>query len=282
MKYDASISALLFPEKIPPLFKTGREYTPDMVAAETARLSYFKFEKDPQSHDIIESAMAIVGYAHVEYFSGKVTGSQAFTALHDNGTDAIIAFRGTQPNDIRDVTIDLEIPRVPWPAGGSVHGGFARSFGEISDAVRAWRERNAGRRVTMTGHSLGAGLATLCATVFKSGTLVTIGSSRVGDAAFAALFSNVQVHRYVGCCDIVTSLPTERAGFVHVGDGLYIDRNGAVLGNVSPDVVAEDREHAHHEYVSIFFSGFGNVPLRDLADHTPVNYVSAILGERNP
>jgi hypothetical protein len=282
MKYDASISALLFPEKIPPLFKPSREYTPDMIAVESARVSYFKFEKDEQSRNTIESALAIVGYAHVEYFSGKVTGAQAFAALHDNGTDALIAFRGTQPNDIRDVTIDLEIPRTPWPEGGSVHGGFARSFAEISDGVGAWRERNAGRRVTITGHSLGAGLATLCATRFKSGTLVTIGSSRVGDAAFASLFGNVQVHRYIGCCDIVTSLPTEQAGFVHVGDGLYIDRNGAVLGKVSPDVIAHDRQHAHHEYVSIFFGGFGNVPLRDLADHTPVNYVSAILGERDP
>jgi Lipase (class 3) len=271
----------LFPEKIPPLFKPSREYTPDMVAVESARLSYFKFEKDEQSRGTIESALAIVGYGHVEYFSGNATGAQALTALHDDGKDALIVFRGTQPNDIRDVIIDLEIPRVPWPEGGSVHGGFSRSFAEISDGIGAWRERNADRRVTVTGHSLGAGLATLCATRFNVGTLVTIGSSRVGDAAFAKLFGNVDVHRYVGCCDIVTSLPTERAGFVHVGDGLYIDRNGAVLGNVSADVIADDRQHAHHEYVSIFFSGFGNVPLRDLADHTPVNYVSAILGERD-
>jgi Lipase (class 3) len=282
MKYDASISALLFPEKIPPLFKTSRDYTPDMIAVESARLSYFKFEKDEQSRRTIESALAIVGYAKVEYFSGKVTGAQAFAALHDNGTDALIAFRGTQPTDIRDVTIDLEIPRSPWPQGGSVHTGFARSFEEIWDGVSAWHERNASRHTFMTGHSLGAGLATLCATRFNAGTLVTIGSSRVGDAAFASLFGNVAVHRYVGCCDIVTSLPTEHAGFMHVGDGLYIDRSGAVLGNVSPAVIADDRQHAHHEYVSIFFSAFGNVPLRDLADHTSVNYISAVLGERDP
>src|SRR6266513_101694 len=64
MKYDPSLRSLMFPETTPPLFKSSRVYNRDMVAVEAARLAYFKFEKDQQSRQIIESALAIVGFDH--------------------------------------------------------------------------------------------------------------------------------------------------------------------------------------------------------------------------
>ena len=97
-----------------------------MIAVESARLAYFKFEKDEQSRHTIESALAIVGFDHVEYFTGKVHGGQAIAAWQNTGTDALLAFRGTQPNDITDIATDLDIARSPWPEGGTVHTGFAR------------------------------------------------------------------------------------------------------------------------------------------------------------
>lgn len=280
MKYDASLRALMFPEKIPPLFRPGRNYDRLMVAVESARLSYFKFENDQQSRHTIESALAIVGFDHVEYITGNVHGGQAIAALQNAGTDALIAFRGTQPNDVTDIATDLDIARSPWPEGGSVHGGFKLQFEELWNDVREWHGRAAGRHTLIAGHSLGAGLATLCATRIGPGTLVTIGSSRVGDAAFAALFGDVEVHRFVGCCDVVTCLPPELFGFVHVGERRYIDRNGVELADPSSEVIADDRQHARRDYLIKYAWRIGNVALRDLADHAPVNYVSAILGER--
>lgn len=280
MKYDPSLSALMFPEKIAPLFKASRVYSRDMVAVESARLAYFKFERDEQRRRTIESALAIVDFDHVEYLSGKIHGGQAIAALQKSGTDALIAFRGTQPDNITDIAIDLDIPRSPWPEGGTVHSGFALAFEELWDDVRAWHARAGQRHTLIAGHSMGAGLATLCATRINPGTLVTIGSSRIGDAAFASLFGNVEVHRFVGCCDVVTSLPSELFGFVHVGERRYIDRNGVELTDPSREVIADDREHARRDYLVKYFGRIGNVPLRDLADHAPVNYISALLGER--
>jgi hypothetical protein len=280
MKYDPSLRSLMFPETTPPLFKSSRVYNRDMVAVEAARLAYFKFEKDQQSRQIIESALAIVGFDHVEYFSGRVHGGQAIAALQTSGTDALIAFRGTQPNDITDIATDLDIARSPWPEGGTVHTGFGVSFEELWNDVGEWHRRTAERPKLIAGHSLGAGLATLGATRMKPGTLVTIGSSRVGDAAFASLFGDVEIHRFVGCCDVVTSLPPEQVGFVHVGERRYIDRHGADLGNASREIIADDRQHARVDYLIKYAWRIGNAALRDLADHAPVNYVSAVLGER--
>jgi triacylglycerol lipase len=280
MKYQASLSALLFPEKLPPMFKPAREYTDEMVAVEAARLSYFKFERDALSRAIIESSLAMAGYDHVEFFSGKEHGGQAVAALQIAGNDALIVFRGTQPNDITDVATDLDIARSPWPEGGTVHSGFRTSFEELWSDVHDWQGRTAGRHKVIAGHSLGSGLATLCATRFDDRTLVTIGSSRVGDAAFASLLNGVDIRRFVGCCDVVTSLPPHSAGFRHVGRPRYLDRNGTDLGDAPPEVIAADREHARLDYLVKFSWRIGDVGLRDLADHAPINYVSAILGER--
>jgi len=280
MKYDPSLRSLMFPETTPPLFKSSRAYSREMIAVESARLAYFKFEKDEQSRHTIESALAIVGFDHVEYFTGKVHGGQAIAAWQNTGTDALLAFRGTQPNDITDIATDLDIARSPWPEGGTVHTGFAVSFEELWDDVREWHARASGRPTLIAGHSLGAGLATLGATRLSSSTLVTIGSSRVGDAAFASLFGDVDVHRFVGCCDVITSLPPEQFGFVHVGKTRYIDRRGVEIADPSQEVIHDDRSHARGEYLIQHAWRIGNVGLRDLADHAPVNYVSAVLGER--
>ena len=46
-------------------------------------------------------------------------------------------------------------------------------------------------RLILAGHSLGAALATLAATVFPPALLVTLGSPRVGDAEFVAALAEV-------------------------------------------------------------------------------------------
>src|SRR2546430_3865218 len=47
---------------------------------------------------------------------------------------------------------------------------------------------------------------------------------------YTTLFrSDVDHGRYVDCCDLVTRVPPEFLGYVHVGALRYIDRNGTVL-----------------------------------------------------
>ena len=109
---------------------------------------------------------------------------------------------------------------------------------------------------------------------------MTLGSSRVGDLEFAALFADANVRRFVDCCDIITRLPSKVLGYEHVGKDLYIAQDGAVPANPSQDFIQKDRSSARWAYVFRYAWRFGNVWSRDAADHAPSNYVSAILGER--
>ena len=279
MKYDASLKDLCFPELAPPLFATSKSYDRIMIAAEAARLSYFRFEEGAQNRQTIESALRIVGFDRVEYFSGAVEGGQAVAALPIAGGEALLAFRGTRPTSIKDVKNDLELALARWPEGGKVHKGFGEQFAELSKPLRDWHDRIGRAPLLITGHSLGAGLATLCATVLKPSALVTLASSRIGDADFVSLFAGVEVHRFVNCCDVITRLP-DLPGYTHIGEGRYLDRNGVELVDPTEAAIAEDRERARWSYLAKYAWRFGNVWVRDAADHAPINYVSAILRER--
>jgi hypothetical protein len=279
MKYDASLEDLSFPELIPPLFQAAKTYNRAMVAAEAARLSYFRFEDGAQGRQTIESALRIVGFEHVEYFAGSEEKGHAIAALHASRNEALIAFRGTRPTKFKDIEIDLELLLAPWPEGGNVHEGFAKQFEELREPLRKWHERTGRRPLLLAGHSLGAGLATLCASVLKPNTLVTLGSSRVGDEQFVALLAGTDVHRFVNCCDVITRLPRILT-YTHVGKARYIDRKGMELVDPTQEVIDRDCRSARWSYLAKYAWRPGNAWLRDAADHAPINYLSAILGER--
>lgn len=279
MQYDASLEDLCFPELKPPQFQKAKSYDRAMIGAEAARLSYFRFEDGAPSRQTIETALRVVDFGQVEYFAGSKEKGHAMAAVHRSGNEGLIAFRGTRPTKFKDIEIDLELSLAPWPEGGQVHEGFAEQFEELRGPLREWHERIGRRPLLLAGHSLGAGLATLCASVLKPSTLVTLGSSRVGDKAFVALLAGTQVHRFVNCCDVITRLPTID-GYTHVGNARYIDRKGVELVDPTDDVIDRDRSRARWSYLAKYAWRPGNVWLRDAADHAPINYVSAILGER--
>jgi pimeloyl-ACP methyl ester carboxylesterase len=132
--------------------------------------------------------------------------------------------------------------------------------------------------MVLTGHSLGAAMATLAASVFPGCRLVTFGSPRVGDAEFVSASLAAQVERYVDCSDVVTAVPPEVLEYVHLGQMRYIDRDGGLqIGEVDPAYVSADRKAARIHYFTHYAFVSGNVGVRDLADHAPANYVRALL-----
>jgi predicted lipase len=137
-------------------------------------------------------------------------------------------------------------------------------------------------RVMMTGHSLGAAIATLAATRRPPAQLFTFGSPRVGDREFAtsAAVVNVPHARYVDCADLVARVPPEALGYVHTGTRHYIDRHGKERLTITDAEIQADRVAAEIEYLREFAFKTGVVPARSLADHAPINYLSGVAGLR--
>jgi hypothetical protein len=123
---------------------------------------------------------------------------------------------------------------------------------------------------------LGAALATLLANVKAPSALYTIGSPRVGDHDFIASLTGVKSFRYVDCCDIVTQMPPALFGYAHLGDPYYIDRSLQMSFNPIDDFISADRLRTRADYLLQYAWKNGNVAVRDLADHVPINYVTAI------
>lgn len=65
-------------------------------------------------------------------------------------------------------------------------------------------------------------------------------------------------------------------GYAHLGPARYIDRNGLLDLNSSETVIDKDRVAAEGDYVLKYGWKPGNVGVRDLADHAPINYVWAV------
>ena len=282
MQYDPTFSALIHPEGQPPLGK-NKPWTEAATIAECARLSYFHFENDANAAETLKGALADLGYGGFKGFTspGKQFGkfhfdTQAFGALSANRT-AIVAFRGTQPDSFGDIVSDALFLPTAWAGAGKVHNGFWESLQEILPGILGWLDEVKPARLIVTGHSLGAAEATLLAGIRKDAELLTLGSPLVGDAAFAASFAGRKMARYVDCLDVVARVPP--LIYEHL-DGLqYIDRNGRIVpGGLSALDSATERLEAAVAYAPLIKPG--NCPFRDLADHAPINYVSAILGVR--
>lgn len=166
-------------------------------------------------------------------------GTQGFLAV--SATSAVLAFRGTEKK-LEDWAADAKFELTATGDAaqpGRIHLGFKQALAHVADEVDSALANLHGRRLLLhvTGHSLGAALATLaalrCATRPKTADLLhtvhTYGSPRVGDAAFAAAFTaqlGDRTCRIVNNEDLVTRVPTRAQGYEHVGQLIYIDEAG--------------------------------------------------------
>ncbi len=281
MPYDPTRESLFHPGKADDFFQHGPISSDAALCAEMARLAYVK-ETAHLTQYLARACFALtvpIGY--------QTSGAQAFIATSTAGPNpvVVVAFRGTEAEDPSDLFTDAKFAFTPWTVDGkvlgNVHDGFEASFRSIFPTDGDLRSKFKGsERVLITGHSLGAALATLAASVFPPGHLYTFGSPLVGNEAFRRSMHDVDHGRYVDCCDLVTRVPPEFLGYVHVGARHYIDRHGSVLSAPSDDAIKGDRREASLAYLFEYSFRRGTVPVRELADHTPVNYVSAVMGLR--
>lgn len=282
--YSARKEDLISPCKGARFFPAGVPKTDGALCAEMARLAYcrgsagFAFDQDR-----IKNVLDRIGFSNCQFFESvshfQGGGTHCFLAVRDEGDKskklAILSFRGTDADDPTDLAVDAETLPAAWEAGGTVHEGFAKALNEVRPTL-AQALQPINYKIFFTGHSLGAALATLQASVRKPDCLYTFGSPRVGDSDFVLTLNNLPGRRYVDCCDIVTRVPPETLGFMHVGDPYYIYLDRTIKFNPERDALKQDRDRARDQYLIEYAWKIGNVPVRDLADHAPINYVTAV------
>jgi hypothetical protein len=266
--YARSRDALFHPGAATDFFTLGDTSTDAALCVEMARVAYVKLEA------ALREYLRRAGF-ELRVFLDR-SGSEGFVA--ESQSTLVVAFRGTEPDDPTDLLTDANVPLTPWSAGGAVHIGFADGLSPLWRAVEPTLTTT--KRVLFTGHSLGAALATLAATLRRPTALHTFGSPLVGNAEFARVADTVEHVRYVDCCDGVTRVPPEPLGYQHCGRLAFIDRHGVVRSGMSPKDIEAERIEASSEYLLKWGFVRGTVALRELADHAPVNYSSAVLGVR--
>lgn len=278
--YDASRAALLQPEARQTLFWPGITPTPAQLAVEAARLAYVRTEEGPGELQRLTGALQLVGYTELRIFRGGRSGAYAFGALRASDGAALLAFRGTQPDSLSDLGTDADARPVAWGRGpGLVHSGFQRAYESLHEGIDAWlRGDAAGRsRLLLCGHSLGAALACLAASLHRPQLLFTLGAPRVGDADFVQGLAGVESMRVVNCCDLVTRLPPTALGYAHAAPLTYIASDGRTRLNPDRAFIDEDREQGRRRHLAQFAWRVGTVAVRDLSDHAPVNYARAFF-----
>ena len=158
---------------------------------------------------------------------------------YDRYSDSLfIAFRGSAniQNWIDNIQISKITPYNDTSIG--VSKGFYKAYNSIKpdlfNNLPSLVDKHNTRRILITGHSLGAALATLMAydiaTMFPTYELsyvVNFGSPRVGNSAFSTSFnsfsSSFTHYRITHYYDIVPHVPEEFLGYEHVSNEIWYD-----------------------------------------------------------
>lgn len=211
------------------------------------------------------SKLEKVGLANARVVSIPKSGLQAYVASTDDFV--VVAFRGT--DGPLDVLFDLSFDQKhddTFGVEGKVHEGFLAAINsgwpELRAEIMARTAANQGKPVYVTGHSLGAAMASLAAIRLKldgfniSGVYLN-STPRTGDATFAKFYDahlRDVTYRVVIDEDIIPRLPppAEAASefgklipgplgnwatkifgdfqYTHVGWQLHIDKEGVMRG----------------------------------------------------
>jgi len=181
-----------------------------------------------QDKEVVQEQLKNLGINNWAWYDKE--GTQAFTCTHAN--NIFIVFRGTEPDQMKDILADAKAWRKKAREKGLVHFGFAQAIDHVYDDIVRWiseQKLDDGFEITCTGHSLGAALATIMASRLDAHELYTFGSPRVGNKAFVKEMDNDNIKhwRFVNNNDIVTKVPFPFI-YRHHGQLVYINHHGNI------------------------------------------------------
>jgi len=167
----------------------------------------------------------------VSIITNTTTDTHAYTGVNSRTKQVVLSFRGT--HDIHEFITDLDFDHIPFvfpgaPSSCEVHKGFHADFMSVLDQVLAdfgnLIEQYPTYSIFVTGHSLGAALATFGSLYIKHAyptkviNHLTFGQPRVGNQDFATFFDGYVTPswRVTHYRDIVPHLPPESFDFYHI------------------------------------------------------------------
>ncbi|MDP2654352.1 MAG: lipase family protein [Candidatus Omnitrophota bacterium] len=194
-----------YPELLtPPIKRAAYSDRTAWLMAEMSRLAYLIFETSDAE---LKTALLKADFELVRSFN--CDGTQAFLVKRDKDKMAVLAFRGTQKEDPRDIVTDLEVNFYQDQNGVKIHDGFYRAFKcvetDINNAVDILKDF----ALYVTGHSLGGALALIATRALNSDNLAacyTYGSPKVGNEEFGEDIKP-PIYRVVNAYDIVPISP---------------------------------------------------------------------------
>jgi triacylglycerol lipase len=231
-----------------------------------ANLSTITYEDPKQSKPKFKS----FGFNVVEFFD--IGGAQAYLLKDMNGMH-VLSFRGTEVTQKSDILADLKAGKNIEACGGKVHVGFKGEINKVWPAIeKAIADVD---KLYITGHSLGAAMATVAASRVQSKVtaLITFGSPRVGDAEFVKSLT-VEHYRVQNNCDDVTKVPFRLMGFRHHGTHKYMNFHGE-FRDLTPWQRVKDMARSRmkarakgQKYIGVF-------------DHMMANYIAKLEKSEN-
>lgn len=162
---------------------------------------------------------------------------EGYVAVDQVRQEIVVAFRGS--SDLRNWIADFLFIQTPYSYCDDcwVHDGFKESWDEISsyafDYVEAAFAAYPDYTLVLTGHSLGAAVATIAAVELRLAgyacDIYTVGSPRVGNLAFAQ-FVTAQAgaeYRATHFDDPVPRLPPIVIGYFHTSPEYWLEAGPA-------------------------------------------------------
>ncbi len=242
-------------------------------AVEMAKLSHEVYNNIPYL-DVSQH-----GYRLVRFIDEQETGTQCMVCMGPKRS-YVVVFRGS--SDVKDACSDILVMKATFTPlkkflfSPKVHLGFQNAWESVRERVYEVVNRaSAGMpvRLSITGHSLGAGLATLAAADFAKNSqhdidLYNFGSPIVGNIHFKKAFSKLvpNCFRVVNDEDVVTTIP--KICYFHTGTLVYINGRGEL--QVAPSIPQQVFENMDDL--------LGMMTGKFITDHCNEKYLSILEG----
>jgi hypothetical protein len=200
-------------------------------------------------------------------------GERVLMGYNTNLHAIFVSFRGS--SNIQNWLDDIQFHKV-YPYNDSdigVEKGFYKAYqnvkSDIFETLTFIQDKYSTKKVLLTGHSLGAALATLMAFDIKniySMILYTYGSPRVGNSEFVAHF-HTTTNRITHYYDIVPHLPEQAFGFLHIPQEIWYNEENTEFETCNDDTQHEDE---------LCSNSCGPLHCTSTSDH--LNYVNTAMG----